>query len=113
MTRLGGCLVLLSLLAACAQPVETSKRDANPERYERDRSLCRKQVDEHMKTRRTIDDSRREVFAGQQDRYGVGALPTEMAAYGDTRTADRMMSRCMEARGWPQPSSNWWQRIGS
>ncbi len=106
-------LVVLLLLGACAKPVDTSRRDANPERYERDRGLCRAQVNNELKTRRAVDDSRRDVFRGDRDRYGQGELSTTMAAYGDTRSSDRMMAACMEARGWPQDRSSWWQRIGS
>ncbi|UYN97186.1 MAG: hypothetical protein KIT25_09745 [Enhydrobacter sp.] len=107
-------MALVLALGACAQqPADTSRRDANPERYERDRSLCRAQVDDEMRTRRMVDDSRRDVFSGDRDRYGQGDLSRTMAAYGDTRSFDRMMSTCMEARGWPQSRPNWWQRIGS
>lgn len=105
--------IAIGLLGACAQPVDTSKREANPERYARDRDLCRAQVNEEMRTRRIVDDSRRDVFSGDRDRYGQGELPRTMAAYGDSRTFDRMMSSCMEARGWPQAKPQWWQRIGS
>lgn len=108
-----GCLALL-LVVGCAQPVDTSRqRDANPDKLARDRELCRAQVAEMMRTRRAIDDSRRDVFSGQQDRYGVGALPREMAALSDQRSSDSMMSDCMEARGWPQPKPEWWQRMGT
>jgi hypothetical protein len=66
-----------------------------------------------MKTRRNIDDSRREVFRGDYDRYGQGALPEQMAAYGDNRSSERMVASCMEQRGWPAAPKAWWQKIGS
>jgi hypothetical protein len=113
MRRVG--LVLALLLAGCepqaAAPTQNESRAAaNPERYARDRDLCRAQIDESMKTRRNVDDSRREVFSGNYDRYGQGDLPRDMAEYGDTRRADRLIASCMEARGWPQPQRAWWQR---
>jgi hypothetical protein len=114
MTRLG-CAVLL-LMAGCAQPqpaTVNTRGDNSPDKLARDRDLCRAQVAEMMRTRRAIDDSRRDVFRGQQDRYGVGALPAEMADIKDQNSTDRLMSDCMEARGWPQPKPEWWQRMGT
>jgi hypothetical protein len=35
-----------------------------------------------------------------------------MDAYSDTRSADRLIASCMEARGWPQSNRQWWQKIG-
>ncbi|HYD04854.1 MAG TPA: hypothetical protein VEC60_03970 [Reyranella sp.] len=102
------------LLAACGQSQDQSSREAkanaNPAAYARDRDLCRAQANEYMKTRRTIDDSRREVFAGNYERYGQTTLPTDMANYGDSRRTDRLVESCMEARGWSQPQRSWWQR---
>jgi hypothetical protein len=112
MKRLSLCVVALVVLGGCAQPAQQSGRpEANPERYARDRDFCRTQADDIIKSRRGIDDSRREVFAGDRDRYGQGTLPAQMDAYGDTRSADRMISDCMAARGWSQPTQNWWQRL--
>lgn len=117
MIRAAAALALAVLLAACQQQQPAAQSDprqgANSDRYNRDRELCRAQVDDYMRTRRNIDDSRREVFRGDSDRYGQGALPEQMAAYGDTRSADRLISSCMESRGWPQPSKAWWERLGS
>ena len=103
------------LLGACAQEAspEAAKREANPEKFAKDRDSCRVQVDEYMQTRRTVDDSRRDVYIGERERYGQTTLPSQMDGYGDSRNADRYMARCMEARGWPQPQKKWWQRIGS
>jgi len=102
----------LLILGACAQPpADDARRDAQPERYARDRDLCRAQVDEYMRTRRNIDDSRRDVFRGDDDRFGRGDLPRQMAAYGDTRTSDRMLADCMASRGWQQPQKQWWQKL--
>ena len=114
MIRRAACLLAL-LLAACeSQPQPTeSKAGANPERYARDRELCRSEVNEYTKTQRNIDDSRREVFSGAYNRYGQTTLPNDMANYGDARRSDRLIASCMEQRGWPQPQRQWWQKIGS
>jgi hypothetical protein len=103
------------LLAGCQQPAAQSeaRQNANPDRYNRDRELCRAQANADLKTRRNIDDSRREVFSGNYERYGQTTLPDQMANYGDTRSADKLIANCMESRGWPQTSKPWWQKIGS
>jgi len=117
MMRRARALLLVLLLAACDQQAPQQQADAkanaNPEKYARDRELCRATVDDYMKERRNVDDSRREVFRGDYDRYGQGALPETMAAYGDNRSSDRLIERCMEQRGWPAPQKAWWQKIGS
>jgi len=103
------------LLAGCQQPAAQgeSRQSANPDRYDRDRENCRAQANADLKTRRNIDDSRREVFSGNYERYGQTTLPDQMANYGDTRNADRLIANCMENRGWPQAPKAWWQKIGS
>jgi hypothetical protein len=108
-------MVAALLLAACQQQAANSeaKQNANPEKYSRDRQLCLAQVDDYMRNRRNVDESRRDVFRGESDRFGQSQLPDSMAAYGDSKTSDRMMERCMEARGWAQPQKPWWQRIAS
>jgi hypothetical protein len=102
------------ILAGCQQPASPgeSRQSANPDRYDRDRESCRAQANADLKTRRNIDDSRREVFSGNYDRYGQ-KLPEQIANYGDTRSVDRVIADCMESRGWPQPQKAWWQKIGS
>jgi hypothetical protein len=116
MRRGASAVVLVLLLAACspqAPQQADSKSSADAAKYARDRELCRSTVDDYTKERRNIDDSRREVFRGDYDRYGQGALPETMAAYGDTRSSDRLIERCMEQRGWPAAPKPWWQKIGS
>ena len=114
--RGAGALALVLLLAACDQQAPQPDAKSNPasaERYERDKELCRSTVEDYVKERRNIDDSRREVFRGAYDRYGQTQLPTDMANYDDQRRSDRLIANCMEARGWPQPQKAWWQKIGS
>ena len=119
MRRLG--LLAILLLPACTflqpdnpAPAGGAARDnASAEQIARDREICRSTVAEYMKTRRNIDDSRREVFAGNYERYGQTTLPSQMANYGDSRSADKLIANCMESRDWPQPSKAWWQKIGS
>jgi hypothetical protein len=109
-------LVSVLMLAGCAQQQAAqneSRQSASPERYNRDREICRGVVDDYMRTRRNTDDSRREVFSGDYERYGQRTLPEQMANYGDSRSADKLIANCMESRGWPQPSKAWWQKIGS
>ena len=113
MSRTAASLLALLALAACEQPASNEpKQGANAEKYARDRQSCQAQVDEQMRTRRRVDDSRRAVFDDTQDRFGRSALPDTMAAYGDTKSADRMLERCMAARGWTQPQQkSWWEKI--
>jgi hypothetical protein len=119
MSRLGIGFVLLALLAACDKPPSALTDDnrsgrtgVSAERYDRDREQCRVQVAEQTRTRRNIDDSRREVNAGNYDRYGQGELPRDMANYGDMRSSDRLIASCMEARGWPQAQRSWFPKLG-
>ncbi len=88
-------------------------KGANAERYARDRQQCQTQVDEQMRTRRRVEDSRRSVFDDNQDRFGRSALPDTMDVYGDNKSSDRMLERCLEARGWAQQQKSWWQKITS
>jgi hypothetical protein len=84
----------------------------NAERYARDRQQCQAQVAETVRTRRNIDDSRRDVFSDPTDRFGRSDLPDTMATYGDSRSSDRLVERCLESRGWAsQQQKPWWQRI--
>jgi hypothetical protein len=85
----------------------------NPEKYNRDRESCQAQATDQMKTRRTVDYGRSEVFQGQMDRYGTAALPDRMSDYSDTRKFDSYYGDCMAGRGWQgeNPIANkWWNR---
>jgi len=116
MKRTLAATVAALALAGCDQSGAGGGADPtkgnNAERYARDRQQCQAQVSETVKTRRTIDDSRRDVFSDPTDQFGRSALPDTMAAYGDNRSADRLIERCLESRGWAsQQQKPWWQKI--
>ena len=115
MVAMMGATTLTALaLAGCDQPASGGAdptKGTNAEKYARDRQACLAQVDDNMKTRRTVDDSRRDVFSDNADRFGRSALPDTMVAYGDNKSSDRLVERCMESRGWAQPQKPWWQKI--
>lgn len=120
MSRLALGVSLLLVLAACDRsPLSvqddnrTGRTGVTAERYDRDRAQCRAEIDEQTKTRRAIDDSRREVYSGNYDRYGQGELPRDMANYGEMRYSDRLIANCMEARGWPNQQRSWFPKFGS
>lgn len=103
------------LLAGCQQPSSQpeARSAGSSEKYGRDRDLCQAQVDDYMRTRRRIDDASADTFRNDTERAGRNGLSTQMANYSDSRTSDKYMASCMEARGWPQQQKQWWQRIGS
>ena len=112
MIRIVVGLAAAMMLAACAQQQATQadpQTGANSERYNRDREVCRSVADDNMRRRRNIDDSRRDVFRGNYERFGQTTLPDQMANYGDTRSADKVIASCMESRDWPPPSTTWWE----
>ncbi len=112
LAALAAALTLLGTLAGCAQPASDA-RARNPEKYDRDRADCSAQVNDYMKTRRNVDNSRRDVFRDDRDRYGQGSLPTQMDDYSDAKASDRVMANCMESKGWSQPRQQpWWERLG-
>ena len=107
-------ILLLSapVLSACDKPVP-EERAGNPEKYDRDASACREQVDQAMRTRRNIDNSRRESSAETATALARARLPEQMDAYSDAKSTDRVMSDCMASRGWSSSSSEaWWKKIG-
>ena len=90
--------ILFALLAGgCQQPQQQQqapqpdRASANPEKYARDRDLCRGQVDEYMRERRRIDDASAGTFANYSDRAGRDGLSNQMANYSDARNAERKL----------------------
>jgi hypothetical protein len=102
-------------LAACnQQPAggDDPTKESNAARYARDKQACESQAYDTTKERRRVDDSRRDVFDDTQDRFGRSGLPDSMAVYGDAKSEDRLVERCLTSRGWAPPPKAWWQKIG-
>jgi hypothetical protein len=107
-------MVFGSVLGACdQQPAGGADptKGSNAERYARDKQACESQAYDTTKERRRVDDSRRDVFDDTQDRFGRSGLPDTMAVYGDAKNSDRLVERCLAARGWAAPPKAWWQKI--
>jgi len=113
MNRAAFGFVALALVACDQQAAGGAdpNKGANAERYARDHQQCEAQVDQYMRTRRRVDDSRRDVFSDPTDNFGRSGLPDTMSEYGDNKSSDRFVERCMSARGWAQPQKSWWQKI--
>jgi len=107
----GGGVLATLLLVGCA-PQTSELRASNPEKYDKDDAYCRSQVDAETRRQRTIDSSNRSVAREEQDRFGQAGLPDAMDDYTAARSTDRMVSDCMEQRGWPVQHAQWWQRFG-
>lgn len=91
------------LLGACAPTSFTKdgKQDATmAEQYARDEGQCRSQAKNVAGNERNIEDQRRAVFSGERDRFGQQDLYRTMDQQGYQNNVDRLVARCMEARGW-------------
>lgn len=123
MIRPAGALLLVLLAAACGEKQSSSASgsapgapatasgnspSSNPEQYQRDRDRCQAQVDNYMKTRRSP-----EVFGGDYGAYGSTTLANDMSNYTDDKRSGRLVSTCMEQRGWTQPERSWFPKFGS
>jgi hypothetical protein len=113
-TVLAAAIGATLVVGACAQQQQAPDQRAveNPAKYARDRDLCVAQSDEYMRDRRRVNDQTADTFANTQDQMGRGGLQTTMSNYSDSRSADKFIASCMEARGWPQAQKSWWQKIG-
>jgi predicted small lipoprotein YifL len=95
-------LILLAaalLLAGCGQK-GMPQDDAQAAQYARDEAACRGQVRETAQKQRNIEDQRRATFEGERERFGQQDVFATMANQGYTNNVDRLMARCLEARGW-------------
>jgi hypothetical protein len=102
-----------ALLGACA-PKSFSMAGKDPEQMTRDEAQCRAQVRAQAQAQRDLEDQRSAVFGGQRERYGGQDLYVTMDNEGYRNNVDRLMARCMEARGWtPKGGNSWWQRIST
>jgi len=95
-------LILLAaslLLAGCGQK-GMPKDDAQAAQYAKDEASCRGQVRDTAQKQRNIEDQRRATFEGERERWGQQDVYQTMANQGYTNNFDRLMARCLEARGW-------------
>lgn len=96
-------LLAAGLLGACAPKTFTKegKQDQTmAEQYARDEGQCRAQAKNVAGNERNIEDQRRAVFSGERDRFGQQDLYRTMDNQGYQNNFDRLVARCMEARGW-------------
>lgn len=101
-------------IAACA-PKDYAKDGGTSEQFTKDEAQCRTQVRAQAQKERNIDDQRRAVFSGERERFGQQELYSDMSNQGYRYNVERMMTRCMEARGWqgkqngpiPMPKLTW------
>ncbi|MBN9538246.1 MAG: hypothetical protein BGN99_00345 [Alphaproteobacteria bacterium 65-37] len=103
MTRALVVLAAALLATGCAPTSFTKegKQDATmAEQYARDEGQCRSQAKTVAGNERNIEDQRRAVFAGDRDRFGQQDLYRTMDNQGYQNNFDRLVARCMEARGW-------------
>ena len=107
-------LAAAALTSACA-PKTFSMEGKDADQMTKDESQCRAQVREVAQRNRNIEDQRRSVFEGERERFGQQDLYTTMDNQGYNNNVDRLMARCMEARGWAPEQQNglasWWQRV--
>jgi hypothetical protein len=82
------------------------KDDAQAAQYARDEQACRAQVRQTAQSERNIEDQRRATFDGERERFGQQGLYTTMANQGYTNNFDRLLSSCMENRGWAPKSKS-------
>jgi hypothetical protein len=96
-------------------PEQLEGKDAD--QMTKDEAQCRGQVREVAQRNRNIEDQRRSVFEGERERFGQQDLYTTMDNQGYNNNVDRLMARCMEARGWAPKQQNglasWWQRVST
>ena len=106
-------LAAVALLPAC-QPKTFTMQGRDADQAIRDEQQCRSQTRAQAETQRNIDDQRRATFSGERERFGQQDLYTDMDNQGYKYNLDRMVVRCMEARGWAPKYQNgltaWWNR---
>jgi predicted small lipoprotein YifL len=91
------------LLAGCGQK-GMPKDDAQAAAYAKDEVACRAQVRDTAQSERNIEDQRRATFEGERERWGQQDIYSTMSNQGYTNNFDRLLARCMEARGWAPKS---------
>lgn len=102
--------------SACASK-NYSMEGKDADQMTKDEAQCRAQVRSVAQRDRDIEDQRRSVFDGERERFGQQGLYTTMDNQGYQNNVDRLMTRCMEARGWAPKQQNglasWWQRVST
>lgn len=110
-------MAALSSLAACAPKNYTMQGSTDADRMVRDEKQCRAQMRSQAQAQRNIEDSRRSVFEGERERFGQQDLYRTMDNQGYEHNLDRLIARCMEARGWAPKQQNavsaWWNRVST
>ncbi|MFO1081805.1 MAG: hypothetical protein U1E23_14385 [Reyranellaceae bacterium] len=108
-------LLVAALLGvgACA-PKTFTMQGKDAEQMVSDEQQCRAQMRSQAQSQRTIEDQRRSVFEGERERFGQQDLYTTMDNQGYKNNLDRLVARCMEARGWVPRQQNglvtWWNK---
>jgi hypothetical protein len=106
----------LVLLCAC-QPKSYTMQGKDADQMIKDEQQCRSQMRAQAQTQRNIDDQRRAVFEGERERFGQQDLYRTMDNQGYQYNLDRLIARCMEARGWAPKQQNgvsaWWNRVST
>ena len=105
MRRLLLLLAASLLLGGCGQKA-MPKDDTQAAQYARDEAACRAQVRDTAQSERNIEDQRRATFEGERERWGQQDVYATMANQGYTNNFDRLLARCMEARGWTPKSKS-------
>ena len=92
----------------CASNDYVVKDGENSQKFLQDEQQCRVQVGEMMKADRNIEDDRSATIRNVADDQGQTGLPATMANLRDKNRANRLMSNCMQSRGWTSKKA-WWQ----
>ena len=105
MSRRASLLAVL-LLAACSPQAPQDERQAprSMPKNTRDREICRSTVAEYTKDGATSTIRAARCSAATTTATARATCPRAMDAYGDNRSTDRLIARCMEQRGYPPPS---------
>lgn len=111
--RIVFAVAAIALVGACA-PKTFTKEGKDPDQMIKDEAQCRSQVRDIAQRDRNLADQRRSVFEGERERFGQQDVYTTMDNQGYQNNVDRLVARCMEARGWAPKQQNtlssWWNR---
>lgn len=108
--RVATLLMATVLLGGCQQN-KYPKDDTTAGQYAKDEASCRAQMRQTAQTERNIEDQRRATFSGERERYGQQDLYKQMDNQGYVNNYDRLVARCMEARGWTPKNPSPWPKL--